>query len=598
MPRKKFENELKADLSRAAGVELRELLIINRNYSDRAENVSVKPDPTRPGHTLPVTVKLEFTGHTAAAALATLGSLLEQDERRAAASAEALSRPPKPSFEVRVRGPDSRTLHKAEVTVISNTDGFEFRRRQRTVAVVKFTTVERAVKRLKWLMALGRNTPEQAWSAASSGQAVHKLRLADELQFAVKQGSVIGHLNVLNAQVSASVHVVAHVWTVVRQDGPNHLADVLNAQVKECFQELAGTLRREDVTDKEMMHLEPLKDPLRHAFFQRPRDHDDNRQKHVPTLLASELGELMHQFDYALKAAIHIPKDERELLQARAWLQDGGRTVQAALDTVAQQEQSHARLLESIPAMGKPELTRELKHKRNIVKGMQSKTTAELRAELRRAVEMERTAGVQKLMAENVLRMAHELRDKPELAKVPVAALAQPRRGRPASEARPGRLETINEIGTHWSLQQFQDGLTLMEQRNAEELEQLERLVMVFDQDGNISSASQAAWGDRLGSSGGGGAGADAGLDRSRAASANEDLMVFYGVVKNYQALVEALLEVDSVMFNGDDQNFGRVPVMLHSHAWTATEMASQFVPAGYGPSWYKMHYDANMSSV
>ena len=59
-----------------------------------------------------------------------------------------------------------------------------------------------------------------------------------------------------------------------------------------------------------------------------------------------------------------------------------------------------------------------------------------------------------------------------------------------------------------------------------------------------------------------------------------------------------ALLEVDSVMFNGDDENFGRNPVMLHAHAWSATEMAAQFVPAGYGPSWYKLHYDANMRSV
>jgi hypothetical protein len=47
-------------------------------------------------------------------------------------------------------------------------------------------------------------------------------------------------------------------------------------------------------------------------------------------------------------------------------------------------------------------------------------------------------------------------------------------------------------------------------------------------------------------------------------------------------------------MFNGDDDSFIRTPVMLHSHAWTARELASQFVPAGHGPSWYKLHHDSN----
>ncbi len=68
------------------------------------------------------------------------------------------------------------------------------------------------------------------------------------------------------------------------------------------------TLRREDVTDKEMLHLEPIHSPMRYAFFQTPKLYDLNRQKHVATLLRSELEELMHQFDYALKAVRARPQ--------------------------------------------------------------------------------------------------------------------------------------------------------------------------------------------------------------------------------------------------------------------------------------------------
>ena len=51
----------------------------------------------------------------------------------------------------------------------------------------------------------------------------------------------------------------------------------------------------------------------------------------------------------------------------------------------------------------------------------------------------------------------------------------------------------------------------------------------------------------------------------------------------------EALLETDSVMFNGDDMNLVRNPCMLHAHAWTAQDLGSTFSPAGQGPSWYRL---------
>ena len=72
----------------------------------------------------------------------------------------------------------------------------------------------------------------------------------------------------------------------------------------------------------------------------------------------------------------------------------------------------------------------------------------------------------------------------------------------------------------------------------------------------------------------------------------NEDLLVLYGLCKNYEALVEALLETDGVMFNGDDINLLRAPSMLHAHAWTAQDLASTFSPAGQGPSWYRLGYN------
>jgi len=81
----------------------------------------------------------------------------------------------------------------------------------------------------------------------------------------------------------------------------------------------------------------------------------------------------------------------------------------------------------------------------------------------------------------------------------------------------------------------------------------------------------------------------DNGVDWTKRARENEDLLVFYGICKNYEALVEALLETDSVMFNGDDMNLVRNPCMLHAHAWTAQDLGSTFSPAGQGPSWYRL---------
>merc|ERR1711871_330439 len=72
----------------------------------------------------------------------------------------------------------------------------------------------------------------------------------------------------------------------------------------------------------------------------------------------------------------------------------------------------------------------------------------------------------------------------------------------------------------------------------------------------------------------------------------NEDLLVMYGICKNFDALVEALLEADSVMYNGDDLNLLREPCMLHAHAWTAQDLASTFSPAGQGPSWYRLGHN------
>ena len=112
-------------------------------------------------------------------------------------------------------------------------------------------------------------------------------------------------------------------------------------------------------------------------------------------------------------------------------------------------------------------------------------------------------------------------------------------------------------------------------------------------------------------------------IDWTKRAEDNEDLLVFYGICKNYQALVvrgndsnspshlprarvrltraafirwsqEALLETDSVMYNGDDMHLVRAPVMLHAHAWTAQDLASTFSPAGQGPSWYRLGLNPN----
>ena len=54
----------------------------------------------------------------------------------------------------------------------------------------------------------------------------------------------------------------------------------------------------------------------------------------------------------------------------------------------------------------------------------------------------------------------------------------------------------------------------------------------------------------------------------------------------------DALLDADSVMFNGDDLNLVRTTHMLHAHAWTAQDLASTFSPAGQGPSWYRLGLD------
>jgi len=86
----------------------------------------------------------------------------------------------------------------------------------------------------------------------------------------------------------------------------------------------------------------------------------------------------------------------------------------------------------------------------------------------------------------------------------------------------------------------------------------------------------------------------DASVDWAQRARDNEDLLVFYGICKNYESLVEALLETDSVMFNGDDLNFVRNPRMLHAHAWTAQDLANTFSPAGQGPSWYRLGLEPN----
>jgi hypothetical protein len=163
---------------------------------------------------------------------------------------------------------------------------------------------------VKWLLSLGRDSVSEKWEPVHGDLERNALRhmIKDELSFKFRQGNLMDQVG------------------------------ILSAQVKECFQEVAGTLRREDVTDKEMLHLEPRRRPNEHAFFQvrvpspftfvrpptdpslssepdvwprvvqTPKDYEDNRLKHVSTALRSELDELMHRFHYALKAAIHIPK--------------------------------------------------------------------------------------------------------------------------------------------------------------------------------------------------------------------------------------------------------------------------------------------------
>lgn len=61
----------------------------------------------------------------------------------------------------------------------------------------------------------------------------------------------------------------------------------------------------------------------------------------------------------------------------------------------------------------------------------------------------------------------------------------------------------------------------------------------------------------------------------------NEDLFVLYGICKNYEVLVEALLETDSVMYNGDDLTLLRFSCMLYAYAWMVQDLASMFLFVG-----------------
>ena len=93
---------------------------------------------------------------------------------------------------------------------------------------------------VKWLLSLGRDSVSEKWEPVHGDLERNALRhmVKDELSFKFRQGNLMDQVG------------------------------ILSAQVKECFQEVAGTLRREDVTDKEMLHLEPRRRPNEHAFFQ------------------------------------------------------------------------------------------------------------------------------------------------------------------------------------------------------------------------------------------------------------------------------------------------------------------------------------------
>lgn len=147
------------------------------------------------------------------------------------------------------------------------TDGFELRsidESKPVVGVVHFNGgVQMAVRRVKWLYSLGRNSPAENWRPMAKGE-VMEFMIKDELQFDFIHGNIMKQVGILSLQITAG------------------------------FQELAATLRLNAVFDKELGSDDNT------SFFQTPEEYDASRTKHVSTLLHSEVTELANQFQWAL----------------------------------------------------------------------------------------------------------------------------------------------------------------------------------------------------------------------------------------------------------------------------------------------------------
>jgi hypothetical protein len=97
-----------------------------------------------------------------------------------------------------------------------------------------------AVRRVKWLHSLGRNSPDEPWQPMAKNQSMEYM-IKEELQFDFKHGNIMEHIGILSHKIT------------------------------EGFQEVAATLRLNAVFDKELGADDT------DSFFQTPEEYESSR---------------------------------------------------------------------------------------------------------------------------------------------------------------------------------------------------------------------------------------------------------------------------------------------------------------------------------
>lgn len=124
----------------------------------------------------------------------------------------------------------------------SCSDGFKLRDENNPiVGVVHWDGgVGVAVRRVKWLHSLGRNSPDEPWQPMAKNQSMEYM-IKEELQFDFKHGNIMEHIGILSHKIT------------------------------EGFQEVAATLRLNAVFDKELGADDT------DSFFQTPEEYESSR---------------------------------------------------------------------------------------------------------------------------------------------------------------------------------------------------------------------------------------------------------------------------------------------------------------------------------